>query len=385
MLCTYLFRLASHCFCLASHCVRAASHHIILCAFVSPRTMGKSKRAKRQGAIQVANPFESLAVPDSPPVSPSSLATAACDEGSGRRVPSAGGGDRAMESQLRKQLARAYETCQDFMAKLRVADEDRERWSERLEAAHTERDNLRAENRRLRQELLDAAAPARARKPCSVVCGVCTHTERPLPRKLRLTSHIGFFAHSIKPGGGSSPPAMKEATVQTGAPRQHNASCQVTPPSATLTLAAGVFAHSFEPPPLSPVPVARPTRRQMGNARCGVALAPRMCVAYARGECVYGARCFHMHSESDAECRRATRRRALVAQGLASRAAAPGPAQPSTSAGPTRANGRRPRTRHPPVSPENTPMAGHAWSPVHVPFGPDEWSPPRRCTAILRA
>ena len=189
------------------------------------------------------------------------------------------------------------------------------------------------------------------------------------PRQLATVS--GLCAYTVPPTTGQEP----RTTVSTRA--------QTSPPPQSRS--GGLAARA-------PVDHGRPPR---GVTRsCGVAYTPRLCVAYARGECEHGKRCFHMHGESDAELRRATRRRALVAQGLANVTAAPGPAQPSTSAGPARARHRKRRTRDPPASPVNTPMASHSrpvsWRPpnagstprargsaVRTPrFGPAEWFPP---------
>ena len=161
-------------------------------------------------------------------------------------------------------------------------------------------------------------------------------------------------------------------------PRPQTSTCSQTdppPPSPNTTGGAGSRARTSVAN--APGVNRRPPRAKVRG--CGATLAPQMCVAYARGECMYGKRCFHMHSDTDAERQRATRRRAIVARGLASKTATPGSAQQPTRAGPASAvklPGRVWRTVSPPAqrngddtpssraSPGNTPMPRRAWSPT---------------------
>ena len=151
---------------------------------------------------------------------------------------------------------------------------------------------------------------------------------------------------------------------------------QTDPPPPSLPIASVRVRTTLASVANAPSARGRPPRAKVRG--CGATLAPRMCVAYARGECVYGRRCFHMHNSTDAERQRATRRRAIVARGLASKTATPGPAQ-QTRAGPASAvklPERVWRRVSPPAqcndddtpssraSPGNTPMPRRAWSPT---------------------
>ena len=118
-------------------------------------------------------------------------------------------------------------------------------------------------------------------------------------------------------------------------PRSQTSTCSQTdppPPSPNTTGGAGSRARTS----VANAPGVNRRPPQAKVRGCGATLAPQMCVAYARGECMHGKRCFHMHDDTDAERQRATRRRAIVARGLASKTATPGPAQ-QTRAGPASA------------------------------------------------
>ena len=160
-------------------------------------------------------------------------------------------------------------------------------------------------------------------------------------------------------------------------PRPQTSACsQTDPPPPSPTPTGGAVSRARTSVASAPGGSRRPPRAKVRG--CGATLAPQMCVAYARGECMHGKRCFHMHDDTDAERQRATRRRAIVARGLASKTATPGPAQ-QTRAGPASAvklPERVWRRVSPPAqcsgddtpsswpSPGNTPMPRRAWSPT---------------------
>ena len=138
--------------------------------------------------------------------------------------------------------------------------------------------------------------------------GICTHTVAPATVQPRTT------ACGTEVPAPPAPPCHASSQTEP-VPRtrkRRRAGKRRKPPATSSTLTASASGVSDCPP--------------RGAARaCGTAFAPRMCIAFAQGECTHGKRCFHMHRDTDAERRRATRRRILVAQGLAGCSARSGP------------------------------------------------------------
>ena len=137
----------------------------------------------------------------------------------------------------------------------------------------------------------------------------------------------GLCVHTVAPATVPEPRTTvcgAEAQVVPLPPPCH-ASSQTEPVSRTRRRRRS--GNRQKPNTVSSTSVARAPgasdRPPRGTARaCGTAFAPRMCVAYAQGECTFGKRCFHMHHDTDAERQRAARRRVVVAKGLADGAAA---------------------------------------------------------------
>ena len=157
-------------------------------------------------------------------------------------------------------------------------------------------------------------------------------------------------------------------------PRPQTSTCsQTDPPPPSLPIASKTVRTAPSSVANAPSARGRPPRARVRG--CGTDLAPRMCMAYAQGECMHGKRCFHMHGDTDAERQRATRRRAVVAKGLADARAALGPARQSTCAGPS-----------PPAKPpervwrSNTPKTSPR-SPARPLRGPDGTPMPCRARA----
>ena len=168
----------------------------------------------------------------------------------------------------------------------------------------------------------------------------------------------------------------KEHSEYVAATHRHTTSThsQTDPPPPSLPIASVRVRTTLASVANAPSARGRPPRAKVRG--CGATLAPRMCVAYARGECMHGKRCFHMHGDTDAERQRATRRRAIVAKGLADARAALGSAQRSTRAGPAPA--AKPPER---VWRTNTPRTSHPRSPARPLRGPDGTPMPCRARA----